>query len=481
MSPYWKSRTDPKMKRKPLSWLKALIHDLSLGTHYLGHDGQKRVVHCNRNERIRKALELRRLGLYSRDSDLQSWSVRKLHDHADSVETYYFCGSHRGYSLLMIDVDCHNGIGTHSDAMRYCKYLRENYFPNLYFEPSTSGTGAHAYVVVNLGELCSDAFKTIAIGQQHVGGLECWLNVRAEGFDIERVEVKGLPPVVEWNSDGTVQRYTAGTLAKLPRGIVGRFDQLKSTTIVPVEDLRRLVSNVAYVRNPNAPVRPEKEENDGRKHGTTAGSISGQHIDADEIDRLLPLAEELLRRYRPVARSGQIVTAMDVAVFLSIGSFFEANPNKDGSQPIDRWRRLWSECYAAGTVDRAWSNQRWTGMRNALVDAGLIDVNSMEYWFFDTRDVADRRRGQACRWGFSVKLMQMIEQGATIYIVTELGEGEASEKKKKESILCSSTFHSDSFIELAITRSCAETRPVFRPPDQTYQYSPDEITNLLAA
>ena len=65
------------------------------------------------------------------------------------------------------------------------------------------------------------------------------------GFDIETVEIKGRCQVIIWGRRrGEVTNYKAGVLAKIPRH-ADRFDELKNTTTLTVQQLRAMVCQVA--------------------------------------------------------------------------------------------------------------------------------------------------------------------------------------------------------------------------------------------
>src|SRR5271157_2478072 len=126
------------MKRKETitAWLRKRISHLDYGYKYYGQ-----VIHCNLNEEVldhlRNKVHLSRL------------TNEKLSRHLSGEDTFYFAGNSWGSeTLVMIDIDCHNGIGTLQGALAYAQFLKDTFFPNLYFEPSTNGKGAHGYFVI---------------------------------------------------------------------------------------------------------------------------------------------------------------------------------------------------------------------------------------------------------------------------------------------------------------------------------------------
>ena len=126
----------------------------------------------------------------------------------------------------MIDIDCHNGIGTLQGALAYAQFLKDTYFPNLYFESSTNGKGAHGYFVLQ-----KDGVKPEIVNALF-GQLQAYLRQTIYGFDIETWKSKAAVPSSYWGSKrGEVTNYKSGTLAKIPRN-AGRFEELRNTTTI---------------------------------------------------------------------------------------------------------------------------------------------------------------------------------------------------------------------------------------------------------
>ena len=51
----------------------------------------------------------------------------------------------------MIDIDCLKclGLGSKEGAHEFAIHLKEEFFCDLYFEPSTNGNGVHGYFVLH--------------------------------------------------------------------------------------------------------------------------------------------------------------------------------------------------------------------------------------------------------------------------------------------------------------------------------------------
>ena len=83
-----------------------------------------------------------------------------IYAHFAGQDTLYFWADGRKSSpltLSMIDIDCH-GHGNPESAKAFADWLKDNYFPSLYHEPSTHGKGRHGYFV-----LFKDGFGDVAV------------------------------------------------------------------------------------------------------------------------------------------------------------------------------------------------------------------------------------------------------------------------------------------------------------------------------
>lgn len=157
-------------------------------------------------------------------------TIRKLanYDYAAQFsgdETLYFYGNpywSAEKTLVMIDVDCHKR-GTLQGARRFAEYLQERW-TGLAFEVSTNGNGVHAYVFLSKHK------RTVQDVKAALRNFDKYLKLLAlEGeFDIENVEIKGLPPEIEYHKEGGITEITYGSLAKLPPTLT--FEQLSATT-----------------------------------------------------------------------------------------------------------------------------------------------------------------------------------------------------------------------------------------------------------
>lgn len=88
---------------------------------------------------------------YNRRGLIRGLTNTQMLDHFAGKATYYFWGDGRikaPYALLNVDIDNHK-VGTLEAARAFARYLRDNFFPGLYFEPSTGGMGAHGFVLID--------------------------------------------------------------------------------------------------------------------------------------------------------------------------------------------------------------------------------------------------------------------------------------------------------------------------------------------
>ena len=192
----------------------------------------------------------------------------------------------------MLDVDCHSS-GTLDGATKFAQFLKENYFPDLYYEVSTNGGGVHGFVVVDKS-LWKDAdYKAVLVE------VEKWLRrvLRSTDFDVEDVELKGTPLTVQWGARrGEAKSVTFGFLAKMPRDW-RRFDEWQSTTRMTAHELRKLPE-----RFPGGGTVNRNPRSNRLRRKVVKGSVSGKLVDPEVIGKLEPLAREMLSLGMPEVR-----------------------------------------------------------------------------------------------------------------------------------------------------------------------------------
>ncbi len=179
-----------------------------------------------------------------------------MDDHFAGRKTFYFTSDGRSSSaeaLVNIDIDCH-GSGTLAGAIAFAEHLKAARFPSLYYEVSTNGNGVHGYIVVEKGDLGDDGLNGALIV------LDRWLKAELSvgDWDVENVEVKGQAPEFTWGATKfELKGYKSGQLAKLPREALARAEELRGTTRLTVQELRKLTVPEAEtgLRTTSAPVR----------------------------------------------------------------------------------------------------------------------------------------------------------------------------------------------------------------------------------
>ena len=451
----------PSSKRTPLSWLKAVVSELDVGQKV--YDAERECshpIHLNRNDEIEKHFDRLR---WASDSWLKNrWSNPIVKSHCSSKKTYYFSGaseSYKTHTLVMIDVDCHNS-GSLKGAMSFLEFLREKHFPNLYFEPSTNGNGGHGYFLLKKQGMGSQGIKPLLMDQ-----LQPWLNDLAAGFDVEMVEVKGLPPELTWgNEQFELKTYKAGVLAKLPRGLIDRFDDLKNTTVLTTDDLQQL------------PVVEKTKTNSSSCVIGAVGSISGKFFGDEHLKGLKPggkyhsLASALLSGEEMTTSSRAKVTVLDLAIFLMLGEHFTNNMNADGSLPTARWEQMWKSLFAEGDIVRAWDHKRFKLMRDRLSSLGLLEWE--DFSFYLGRQIGDEYfPGRAAKWKFSDELMEKLAE--TSELTTSSVSGGEEKYPLWEQILLNWKNQLPQTPERRIIRPQLECIIPIR------SYSPDELTTFV--
>lgn len=404
-----KPRRKPRKKTQNIfTWIRQRISPHCFGV----KTKAGKPAHCNRNADVLAHFRCLREGSWSRH--LARLPNAAMADHFAGRETFYFTADGRCNGtdevLINIDIDCHRS-GTLAGALAFARHLRDTRFPNLYFEASTHGKGAHGYIVVVKGDL-GDIGLNPALQRLD---RELKAELARGSWDVEDVEVKGHAPEFGWGwGKYELQTYKSGQLAKLPREALERAEELMATTRVPVDELRRVKAHEV--------MRPEV----GRPRGPCpcvtgvtrrerVGSIEGRHFDSEELARLeggyLDLARELLGAGKMVASGRKVVTAEDMAIFLMLLRFFTAHMNQDGSLPTARWREMWKALHEAGDVSRPWCHRRYAAMRNHLSEKRLLAWDDEGYWVGGTGGGGGHVPGKAARWHAGARLVELMEAG----------------------------------------------------------------------
>lgn len=419
-----------RQKRTPRSWLTSVVDGLDVGIEVDG-----RPIHANTsyapghpkhgipnaqivdliNERLGASREQRKA---TRFPSLD-WSTDNLMAHCDGQLTLFYCGRANGLMLLALDVDNKN-CGSATGAAAFCERISSlDLFNGLYHEPSRGGKGRHGNFILDPCGLDVEAVKSL------MKIVAIWANEEAQNFDVENVEIKGLPPDTTI-SDGRVQHYKAGVLATVPRGLVDRFEEVRKMPVIPANQLRKLVSP-AYLRNLGR--KPEHEE--PCQTDTVApslkvvlpcaGSTRGKHIsdemlqDLDEGGCYSRIASSLLgdsrlgdSRLSTTTRA--VATAIDLAILLMILEFCTNNANENGGLPEKRVAELWKALFGCRDIERGYNHHRFKVLRDFLSDRGMIDWTDSTYRVGWHRKDGKYVPGACMKWQLDQKVMNELQQ-----------------------------------------------------------------------
>lgn len=379
----------PYKYRSPTAFLKTLISDVSMGTKDI--DGMHSVEKNYAQAIIKSFVNYKKEGRLT--CFPPSRSKQHFQDHFDGKHTLYFTAGRGEHVLVNLDVDCHNR-GTPAGAIKYLEYVKEKFFgPNLYCEASTNGKGGHAYFILwtdkFYGEDVADDMKCL----QTLLQLDFIENKLDEKFDVEWVEIKGMPMVCDiWNEF----EISMGQLAKIPREINTRFDEFRNTTIVNIYDFEDLP---AYQKL-DPPTR--------KTLSTKIKQCSSSEItfDWERLGVYEKVANAGLDIMQPKCKNGHRVVLEDAAIFLLLlDDFSNKYKNKSGEMPFKRFVKHWKDAYLTGEIKRAPSNHRITALRNWCSDLGWIDWQDNTYQFF-----LDGRKGTCCKFSISETCTSLIKQ-----------------------------------------------------------------------
>jgi len=323
----------------------------------------------------------------------------RLQDHAEGKATYYFWARPDGrYLLFMIDIDVQKSkcLGSPEGARDFADYLDKQVIPGCCWEPSTNGQGMHGYGLIDLGE---DHEQVTALERKDIlrKMQDDLVKVAGHyGADIELVEVKGHPPVIDSpgmhqaRNTAVIRSMAYGQFAKVPRAIEA-VAALEPVSLARLKEIAAEVPALVLI-------------DCTKKGGSGEGSCSGKAISEEMLDMLPDLEEvgELLLAGRSLLE-GRKVTAYDVACWLLLAYHCgHADPNPDGAMPTRRLQALWDSLYAAGDFKRGWSCNRHKAIRDMLSEAGLIDWQDETYFHVDGG-------GRACRWRLTAEMAAAIE------------------------------------------------------------------------
>lgn len=378
-------------RQRAKRWIKTFYssydHGISgYGPAAFGPDGKKRIRRQTNDKIVAK--------INRRFFSEINYKTIELDRHFDRDTTFYASAvayskkSDRYIATVTIDIDCKKK-GSAAGAEAFAEYLAENYFPNLYHEVSTGGVGRACYLQIDFGRYGCGRSNLRDFAKQLGESLN--RIATEEGFDIEHVEIMGLPVEIQWSKTGSIERYTGGVLTKVPRDI-SRVSEWENTARITWEQCIRL----PWI---NAAAKTEKQKSEKQNNS----SISGCGLTNREIEAL-PAFTEYARKVLAgevieVGNTRQIITEEDMGLFLAIVYSKSIRPNKDGSMPVAYAEHVWKS-----VTDRGWSRSRWAAMRKFAEEKGFVVVKDARYIIG-----TGAYKGQAAKWGLSKEAVEIFK------------------------------------------------------------------------
>ena len=343
---------------------------------------------------------------YNLDGRSKSWSSDDLAAHFGFSETLYYAGAgNKGndFTLVMIDIDVQKALklGSPAGALAFVQSLRDNYFPNLYWEPSTNGRGIHAYLIL----------QKEGYPGAHVNGylkrLQTFLTTLVGGHDIEMVEVKGTCPIVTWEKgdDRQMRSIRYGMLAKLPRE-GDRFDELRNTTLLTVPRLCALMA--APLTRPQTTKIPLARTTP-RPRGSCPGTpLKGRILSGLTSGAVEKRARQMIGADGIAINADLRLTPHDLAMIVTIVAHCTQDPNDNGTLPTARAKAIHDLAYDNELTKRPWNHYRWAAGRNWLQAHGYLSTTDMAFHPGWTDGRGDYHKGTAAKWTGNQALMEVV-------------------------------------------------------------------------
>lgn len=479
IAPYFKIKTEDTSKgrgfRKACTWLRE--HTSSLNYGFKSKKQKKKYPRKNTNTAILNALQDPHCWRY-----VDKISNDEFRDHFDRKETYFYEGnahSDSRFTLFTIDIDCHDS-GTLEGAVAFARYLRKKHFPSLYMEVSTEGNGIHGFVVLDKqGNHPSFVNTVLNQFEEKLRGI-----LSRFSFDVENVEIKGTLPVITWSpyQKGIVSKYVSGQQAKFPREL-HRFDELKNTTRLAVDDLQAFASDVVVKDDSLPPILGGKGlriVGVDKPKGSTEGKIFHKG-EVQKLDFYRVVAEKLMETHTLSTSNDSVVRVEDVAIWMMFMFWITNNMNADGTMPSERLKKFWQALWDSGDVTRAWNKNRCAVIFKYFSSLRLLEIEDNEYkvgFSVDSKGESHKGhiegmryvKGRAAKWKLSAEMMDMLEAE----VVGRQEKKTIREEREAFSITCSPI--SISFIEnLAQLPPWEVVRLVETTECYIYNFNPDEI------
>ena len=327
---------------------------------------------------------------------------------AGKITLYFWADGRKNQAetISMIDIDCHKH-GNPESATAFADWLKDNYFPNLYHEPSTHGKGRHGYFV-----LFKNGFKDVGVSnvlkrldKTLKKLLELFLATHPE-HEVENVEIKGTPHIITWAKGAMRQIETmkSGCLAKLPRDLADRFEEFKNTTVLSFDDIAELEEKAEKIVIP-APKTLSIVK--------IKGSTSAHPITEDEIEAINGPYLEFAKTWisAPVGTSSRArVEPVDLAISLPIVKFCSQERNLDGTMPTNRIKVIWDRLFQEGEVDRAFDYHRWRVIRDLMETHGGLEMEDRRFYTGFVNKAGTLIKGRAAKWKMADWLIEKLDE-----------------------------------------------------------------------
>ena len=364
---------------------------------------------------------------------------------AGQITLYFWADGRKNQAetISMIDIDCHKR-GNADSATAFANWLKDNYFPNLYHEPSTHGKGTHGYFV-----LFKDGFIDVGVSN-YLKRLDKSLKKLLELFlathpqyEIENVEIKGTPHIITWakGAKRQIESMKSGCLAKVPRDVLDRFDEFKNTTVLSFDDIIELEEKVERIVIP----APKTLSIIKIKGSTAAHPISKNEIEAISGPYLVFANTWIPESVGTSSRAR--VDAIDLAISLSILKFCSKNMNSDGTMPTKRIKRIWDGLFAEGQIERAFDYHRWKVIRDLIESQGGLEMEDRLYYTGFVNKQGELIKGKAAKWKLADWLVGELDQIAEFGYVEQQSEHQNSTLQEQVIDSNQSEIHHSSLLE----------------------------------
>jgi hypothetical protein len=385
--------------RKLTAFLRMVVSSLDFGIKGWSERKQKVCpLHFNTKKRILAAFENKRLRSLARLSN------EDLRRHHSDIKDFYFAGNSSPsdrYTMFLLDADCHES-GDRDEALRFLESLNDD-LPNF---SELSKRGAHGFPILDKEE------RGAEIINQTLSGLARVLDRKrqAEGWDIEKIEIKGRLPRLVWK-DNKLSFLKLGTLAQLPKDFEGFDAWRQEEHVITMTQLQKLLWKLEQ-QFPEPVVTKVRTQ---RKLRVSSGSVKEHFFDENELRHARPGGHyfkqaSILLRNKPLATSyGSVATVQDLAIFLMIGRRLTTDIAPNGGNPWKTWAKVWEALKEDEKIGRAFCPKRFAVLRNYLSSLELLDWKNKVFKIGHFDDEGQYHKGFCAKWKFSAPLMEALD------------------------------------------------------------------------